>query len=164
MKRWVSKVSQNDKIRRVDQKNYFDQIEEGHVFHFGQYILEREEIICFARQWDPQPFHIDEEAAKQSIFGGLTASSLQLFAICTKLFASYKPPFAILAMLGKDELRIPSPAHVGDTLIYDSRCISSRPSSSKPDRGVIVLDDQVMNQSGDIVLSQKVTLLLAKSP
>jgi len=157
-------VSQNDKIKRVDQKNYFDQVEEGQIFHFGQYVLEREEIIRFASQWDPQLFHIDEDAAKQSIFGGLTASSLHIFAICTKLFASYKPSFATLAMLGKDELRIPSPARLGDTLIYDSRCISSRPSSSKPDRGIIVLDDQVRNQSGDIILSQKVTLLLAKSP
>jgi len=157
-------VPEQDQNKSSGETLYFDQIEEGQVFRFGQYVLEREEIISFAKQWDPQPFHVDEEMAKQSIFGGLTASSLHIFAICTKLFAAYQPSFAILAMLGKDELRIPAPARLGDTLTYDSRCISLKPSSSKPDRGVIVLDDQVMNQTGQIILSQKVTLLLAKSP
>ena len=147
-----------------DDLIYFDQIEEGQVFHFGSYRLEREEIINFAKQWDPQPFHTDEEAAKQSIFGGLTASSLHIFAICTKLFSNYRPSFSIMAMLGKDELRIPSPARLDATLTYGSRCISLKPSSSKPDRGVIVLEDQVTDQKGNVVLSQKVTLLLAKSP
>lgn len=146
------------------EKIYFDQIEENQIFHFGQYCLGRDEIIGFANQWDPQPFHVNERAALESVFGGLTASSLHIFAICTKLFAAYRPSFAILAMLGKDELRIPSPARVGDTLSYDSRCVSLKPSLSKPDRGVIVLDDKVINQSGVVVLSQKVTLLLATSP
>lgn len=141
---------------------YFDDIEEQGRFDFGTYLLNKAEIIEFAQQWDPQPFHTDEAAANASVFGGLTASSLHLFAICTKLFALYQPPFAILAMLGKDQIKIPAPARPGDTLTYRSTCVSKKASQSKPDRGVIVLSDELSNQDGAVVLTQTVTLMLAR--
>ncbi|MBV1879835.1 MAG: hypothetical protein KUG79_19485 [Pseudomonadales bacterium] len=147
---------------KTDQTTDFDDIEEGQIFSFGEYLLPQQEVIEFATRWDPQPFHIDETAAKQSHFGGLTASSLHIFAVCTRLFSDYRPAMNILAMLGKDELRIPAPARPLDTLTYRSECISKKASASKPERGIIVLQDQVTNQHNDIILTQKVTLMLAR--
>ena len=143
---------------------YFDDIDTDYVSTVGTYQLEREEIIEFAKKWDPQPFHIDESAANESIFQGLVASSLHLFAICTRLFFDHEDNIQILAMLGKDEIRLHNPARPGDVLTYETRCTDRRPSSSKPDRGVIVLADLLKNQSGDEILSQKVSLLVKRNP
>ena len=79
---------------------FFDDIDETYVSEVGTYELTAQEIIEFARRWDPQPFHIDEEQARESVFGGLVASSLHLFAICTRLFFDHKDRIQILAMLG----------------------------------------------------------------
>ena len=141
---------------------HFEDIGVGYTSVVGEYQLDKAEIIEFARTWDPQAFHIDEQAAANSVFGGLVASSLHLFAICTRLFFHHKDNIQILAMLGKDEIRIHAPARPGDTLIYKTECIESRPSISKPDRGVIVLADTLQNQDGQVVLTQKVTLLVKR--
>ena len=141
---------------------YFDDIKIGQHLQFGSYELDKDEIISFARQWDPQPFHIDEIAAKHSVFGGITASSLHIFAICTKLFALSETKLAILAMLGKDEVRLHNPARPDDVLTYQAECIDKRESPSKPDRGIIQLKDLVTTNSGLVVLTQNVTLLLAR--
>lgn len=141
---------------------HFDDIEIGQRLQFGSYELDKDEIISFSRQWDPQPFHIDEIAAKHSIFGGITASSLHIFAICTKLFALSEPKLAILAMLGKDEVRFHNPARPGDVLSYQAECIDKRESPSKPDRGIVQLKDLVTTNSGLVVLTQSVTLMLAR--
>ena len=71
---------------------------------------------------------------------------------------------SVLAMLGKDEIRFPNPARPGDQLRYETECVERRPSRTKPDRGVITLQDTVTNQAGEVVLSQKVTLLVARRP
>lgn len=141
---------------------HFDDIEIGQRLQFGSYELDKDEIISFAKQWDPQPFHTDEIAAKQSIFGGITASSLHIFAICTKLFALSEPKLAILAMLGKDEVRLHNPARPGDVLSYQAEFIDKRESPSKPDRGIVQLKDLVTTNSGLVVLTQSVTLMLAR--
>ncbi len=141
---------------------YFDDIEVGYQSEVGTYTLTEAEVIEFASTWDPQPFHIDKEAASASIFGGLTASSLHLFAICTRLFFDHEDRIQILAMLGKEAIRIPNPARPGDVLIYSTECIQKKPSSSRPDRGVITLKDTLANQDGEPVLTQEVALLVAR--
>jgi len=143
---------------------HFDDIEIGQRLQFGSYELDKDEIISFARQWDPQPFHIDEIAAKSSIFGGITASSLHIFAICTKLFALSEPKLAIIAMLGKDEVRFHNPARPGDVVSYEAECIDKRESPSKPDRGIVQLKDLVTTNSGLVILTQSVTLMLTRKP
>ncbi len=140
---------------------YFDDIEVQVPELIGHYDLRAEEMIEFARRWDPQPFHTDPEAAAKSMFGGLTASSLHLFAICTRLFFDQPRPMAILAMLGKDQVRFPAPGRPGDRLSYRTQCIDKRLSRSKPDRGIIVLADELQNASGTSLMTQHVTLLLA---
>jgi acyl dehydratase len=141
---------------------YFDDIPVGWRSRVGTWRLAPEEVIAFARQWDPQPFHTDPEAAERSIYGGLTASSLHLFAICTRLFFDHEARIAVLAMLGKDAVRFPNPARAGDTLVYETECIEARPSSSKPDRGVIRLRDSLTGSAGEPVLTQEVTLMVAR--
>ena len=141
---------------------YFDDIEVGYWSEVGTYTLTESEVIEFASTWDPQPFHIDKEAASASIFGGLTASSLHLFAICTRLFFDHEDRIQILAMLGKEAIRIPNPARPGDVLTYSTECIHKKPSSSRPDRGIITLQDTLANQDGKPVLTQEVALLVAR--
>ena len=128
----------------------------------GRYTPSRDEAIELARRWEPQPYHVDEAAAAKSIFGGLTLSSLHLFAICTRLFFDMENPIATLAMLGKDELRLPAPARPDVELCYTTTCVEKRPSTSKPDRGIVVLADRLESVDGTAVLTQKVTLLVAR--
>ena len=143
---------------------YLEDFEVGELRELGEHEVSRQEIIEFATQWDPQPFHIDEAAAKASLYGGLTASSLHLFAICTRLFFDHEDRIAVLAMLGKDAVRFPNPARMGDRLTYTTECIEARVSQSKPDRGVIRLRDEVHNQDQVLVLTQEVSLLVARRP
>jgi acyl dehydratase len=142
---------------------YFDDVAPGDRIHVGTWSLERDDIVTFAQHWDPQPFHIDEQLAASSIFGGLTASSLHLFAICTRLFHDLEPRFAVLAMLGKDEVRFPSPARPGDVLTYETECHTRRVSRSSSDRGIIMLEDTLRTQHDVVVLSQQVTLMIARA-
>ena len=141
---------------------YFDDIPVGYRSTVGVYTLERDEIVEFAKRWDPQPFHIDEALAGDSVFGGLVASSLHLFAICTRLFFDHEDRIQTMAMLGKDAIKIPNPARVGDTLTYVTECVESTPSSSRPDRGVITLADTLSNQKGEPVLTQRVSLMVRR--
>jgi len=143
---------------------YFDDLERGYQSEVGTYRLSADEIIAFASSWDPQPFHVDRDAARRSIYGGLTASSLHLFAICTRLFFDHRDHIAVLAMLGKGRVRFPSPARADDTLRYVTTCVGRRASRSKPDRGVIQLEDRLTNQRDELVMSQRVTLLVARRP
>ncbi len=146
------------------ETTYFEDLAVGYRSRVGRWELRRDEVVEFARRWDPQPFHTDERAAADSIFGGLTASSLHLFAICTRLFFDHEDRIAVLAMLGKDAVRFPYPARVGDCLTYTTECIEARPSRSHPDRGVIRLRDEVRNQEDTIVMTQEVSLLVARRP
>ena len=148
----------------ASRRTYFDDLAVGYRSEIGHWELGRDEIIEFAKRWDPQPFHVDERAAQQSLYGGLTASSLHLFAICTRLFFDHADRIAVLAMLGKEAVRFPNPARVGDRLTYTTECIEARASSSRPDRGVIRLRDEVHNQEKILVMTQEVSLLVARCP
>lgn len=143
---------------------FFDDIPVGYRSLVGRVRVPVEESVAFAQQWDPQPFHVDEGAAKESIYGGLTLSSLHLFALCTRLFFDHEDHIAVLAMLGKDEIRFPRPARPGEDLCYETECIERRASSSRPDRGIIELRDTVTNEAGDTVMSQRVKLMVARRP
>lgn len=145
-------------------RTFFEDLPVGWRSRVGTWHLEEDDVVSFARTWDPQPFHVDRDAASASIYGGLTASSLHLFAICTRLFFDHGARIAVLAMLGKDAVRLPNPARVGETLVYETECIEARPSGSKPDRGVVRLRDTVTDSAGNVVLSQEVSLLVARRP
>ena len=129
----------------------------------GTFSLTDTAVIEFAQSWDPQPYHVDPAAAAKSVFGGLVASSAHLFAICTRLFFDHEDRIQTVAMLGKDKLRLPNPARVGTTLTYETRCVGKRASGSRPDVGIVTLADTVTDDTGAVVLSQEVTLLVARA-
>lgn len=143
---------------------FFDQIPVGYRSTVGTWQLSEEEVTVFARTWDPHPFHVDPEAARESVFGEMVASSLHLFAICTRLFFDHEDQIQVMAMLAKDKIRLHQPARATDRLIYTTECIEQRPSQTKPDRGVVVLSDRLGRESGEPVMTQEVTLLVARQP
>lgn len=143
---------------------YFDDVNVGDRFGIGTYVVPKDEAIAFATRWEPQPHHIDETAAIASPFGGLTLCSLHLFAIVTRLFFDYERPFAVVALLGKDEIRLPRPARPDTELRYVTECVDRRVSKSRPDRGIVTLHDVLTDPGGEPVLTQTVTLLVELRP
>ena len=143
---------------------FFDDWEVGECIEIGCTRITRREAVEFARRWEPQPYHLDDAAARDSIYGGLTLCSLMLFAVCTRLFFDFERPVAVLGMLGKDELRLPHPARPDEDLSYTTECIAKRPSKSRPDRGILTLRDTLANAAGETVLTQKVTLMVSRRP
>ncbi|HAK52072.1 MAG TPA: acyl dehydratase [Gammaproteobacteria bacterium] len=143
---------------------YFEQIPVGYSCTIGAWQLNEADVIAFARAWDPQPFHIDKAAAETSMFGELVASSLHVFAICTRLFFDHDDEIQVMAMLGKDKIRFSHPARATDLLVYTTECTSAKPSTTKSDRGIIVLADSVARDSGEVVMTQEVTLMVAREP
>ena len=141
----------------------FDDIPDDYHSVIGTWALTDDGVIDFAKAWDPQSFHTDPAAAAESVFGGLVASSAHLFAICTRLFFDHEDRIQVVAMLGKDKLRLPNPARAGTTLTYETRCVGKRPSSSRPDVGILTLADTVTDDAGAVVLTQEVTLLVARA-
>ena len=128
--------------------------------------LTADEIIEFASKWDPQPWHIDEEMAKASMFGGLTACSAHIFSIFCITSQRWKNggQMQALAGLGFDELRMHMPVFAGDTV----RCFSvvdvARVSNSKPDRGVVTYASRLVNQRDEVVFTCKCSTLMARDP
>ena len=142
---------------------YFEQIPVGYSCTIGTWQLNEADVIAFARDWDPQPFHIDKAAAETSMFGELVASSLHIFAICTRLFFDHDDEIQVMAMLGKDKIRFSHPARATDLLVYTTECVSAKLSTTKSDRGIIVLADKVARDSGEVVMTQEVTLMVARN-
>ena len=141
---------------------HYEDIPRDYRSVIGTYVLSEAAIIDFARAWDPQPFHTDPEAARASVFGGLVASSAHLFAICTRLFFDHPDPIRVVAMLGKDKLRLPNPARAGTTLTYETRCVDKRDSASRADVGIVRLADTVTDNAARVVLTQEVSLMVAR--
>lgn len=141
--------------------HFLEDLPVGYRSEIGRWQLSPEEVVDFAKTWDPQPFHIDDVAATESVFGGLVASSLHIFAICTRLFFDHEDQIQTMAMLGKDKIRLSQPARATDLLIYSTECINSKASASKTDRGIIVLADTVTRENGETVMTQEVTLMVS---
>lgn len=135
---------------------YWEDLPSGTVIDLGSYEVTKEEILDFARRYDPQPFHTDEEAAKDSIYGGLIASgwhtcAMSMRMLCDKLLLHA----ASLGSPGLDQIRWLRPVRPGDTLGGFMEVVESRPSRSKPDRGIIKSRWEVTNQDGEIVLTME---------
>lgn len=145
---------------------YFDDFRIGEEHLAGSYTVSAEEIIKFASHWDPQPWHVDEVAAKQSFFGGLTACSAHIFSIFCITSQRWQSGVVqqAIAGLGFDQMRMHKPVYAGDTL----RCVSvidaARQSNSKPDRGIVTYDTRLLNQDDELVFSIKASTIIARDP
>lgn len=148
----------------MDQR-YLDDLSPGQRFTTPGLTLSEAEIIDFAWRYDPQPFHLDVNAAAESPYGGLIASGFQSLAICFRLFIQTGMLHgASLGSPGIDELRWLAPVRPGDTLHSEIEVLEVRPSRSKPDRGIVRFKYQAVNQRREIVLSFIVNHLLRRRP
>ncbi len=144
---------------------YFEDVEVGNKrIKAVTYQVKKEEIIGFARQWDPRSFHIDEEAAVSSIFGGLVACSAHIFSILSWFATHGQRRVASMAALGFDKLRMQHPVRPGDTLSCYFTCLEKRESQSKQDRGIVRTLATIFNQKNIEVFSAIVTTMVAKHP
>lgn len=142
---------------------YFEDLAAGQEYDLGSRTLDRAAIVDFATEFDPQPFHVDEEAAEQSIYGGLIASGWQTCCVYMRLLCdSFLLQVHSMGSPGVDELRWLGPVRPGDTLSAKLRIDEVRVSKSKPDRGIIMTAGEVRNQEGDLVLTLKSPLMVRR--
>ena len=142
---------------------YFDDFEIGQVFSTRGATLTESMILEFAQRYDPQPFHMNRVAAERSIYGGLIASGFQTLILASRLWLSENVFAACsLGSPGIDELRWVMPARPGDSLHVRTAVLEKRPSASKPDRGILRMRYEVVNQNGEVVMSHIIIHLLAR--
>jgi len=140
---------------------YFEDYVPGAIHEFGSVQVQEADIIEFARRYDPQQFHVDPVAAAHGPFGGLIASGWHTGALMMRLWVdNYLSPVSSLGSPGIDELRWLRPVRPGDTLRVRVTILETRRSRSKPDRGVVRTFSEVLNQSGEVVMSMNAMTLV----
>ena len=142
---------------------FFDDLPVGFRFETASRTLTEDEVIDFARAYDPQPFHIDPEAARASIYGGIIASGFQTLIVAFDLILSANIwTDASMGSPGLDELRWKLPVRPGDTLRVRGEVIASEPSKSRPDRGRTTITYEIVNQKDEVVSSYSAVQLLKR--
>jgi acyl dehydratase len=135
-------------------KYYWEDFKPGDNFAMGERVMDREEMIAFAKQFDPQPFHIDEAAARRSMYGGLIASGWHTVAIVMRMMCdSYLNQSASLGAPGVDHVRWLKPVRPGDRLRAQRTVLESRASQSRPEMGLVKMRWEVFNQKGELAMS-----------
>ena len=140
--------------------NTYEDYQIGERVLLGNHLLTLEEIIDFAKQWDPAPFHIDEKAGLDSIHGSLTAAGAHLIAIRIKLIQDRGINPHIIATMGWDKVRFIKPAKPGDTLTLSYACTEKRLSNSRQDCGIVTMHFEMTNQNDVLILSLDDTILI----
>jgi acyl dehydratase len=152
-------------IAQDRDNRWFEDFAPGDAYEFGEVTVAADEIVDFARRFDPQPMHLDPEAAARGEFGGLIASGWHTAALMMRLLvAHFLPPNASLASPGIDELRWLRPVRPGDVLRLKVRVLEARPSRSRPDRGRLRTLVEVLNQKDEVVMSLKGTNPMRRRP
>lgn len=143
---------------------YFDDLPVGYRFEAeAEHEVTEAEIMAFAREWDPQPFHVDPEAAKASAYGGLIASGLQTIGIALRqVLAMNVWADSSMGSSGLDEVRWYVPVRPGDRLRTRGEVLSSTPSASRPDRGRTEILYEAVNQRDEVVMSYRATQILKR--
>jgi acyl dehydratase len=145
---------------------YLEDFEVAQTFEGSTRILiEEQRIKSFAAEFDPQPFHLDENAATSSVFGGLAASGWHTAAVTMRLLvdSEFKPAGGIIGA-GVDEFRWPRPVRPGDELRVQCEVLEVRPSKSRPDQGVVKVKTTTLNQKGEPVLTFVSNLIVGARP
>ena len=133
-------------------ERYLDDFAAGQTFGSGRMRIDEDRIKTFAAEFDPQPFHLDAEAARKTLFGGLAASGWHTAALTMRLLveSEIKPVGGIVGA-GFDEFRWPRPVRPGDELRVESEVLEVRPSKSRPEQGIIKVRTTTLNQNGEAV-------------
>jgi acyl dehydratase len=142
------------------EKLYFEDIYPGQKFSTQSALVTEAEIKEFAQKFDPQPFHLDDDNAKTTLFGGLAASGWHTAAITMRLNVTSGPPIAGGIIGSSGEINWPMPTRPGDVLHVESEVIEVTPSRSRPERGMIVLRSETVNQDGKVVQLSKMKLIV----
>jgi acyl dehydratase len=145
-------------------KRYWDDLTEGEQFTCGPLAFDREGIVAFGKEYDPLPFHLDGEGARDSIFGDVIASALHTISRCTRAVVDAHGDLAILTGFGIDEVKTPLPVRPGDVLTVEGCWHGLRRSRSKPDRGIAGLRCTIRNQRGETVMEYGYRYLVACRP
>ena len=145
---------------------YFEDYVPGFTRDCGSFTMSEADIIAFAEKYDPQPFHVDPEGAKDGPFGGLIASGWHTTSMMMRrLVADWISPESSLGAAGIDEIRWPRPVRPGDTLSVRATVLEARRSASKPDRGIVKTRAELTNSRGDLVMTlTAVNFILARDP
>jgi len=144
---------------------YWEDLKDSGTVEMGSHTFTEEEIVAFARQFDPQPFHLDDESAKATLFGGLAASGWHTAAITMHLLVTGGAPLAGgIIGAGVDELRWPKPVRPGDRLRIESEVVEVRPSKSRPSQGLVKMHTTTLNQNGEPVQILLANLLVPRRP
>lgn len=131
---------------------YFEDLQVGETAEFGRYEVTKTGIVSFAEQFDPQPFHLDEDAARESMFGGLVASGWHTAAMTMRLLVdNYLSESRALGAIGIDDLRFPNPVRPGNVLAVETEIVDTEPWDD--DRGLVHTAVTTRNQDGDPVLT-----------
>jgi acyl dehydratase len=147
-----------------DPKLYFEDFAVGEVNTYGTRIVTREEIVAFAAEFDPQPMHLDEEAARLSLLGGLAASGWHTCALMMRIICDgFVLDTASMGSPGVDEVKWLAPVRPGDSLSVRATVLETRASNSKPDRGFVIFRYDVL--AGDtMVMTMKTALMAERRP
>ena len=145
---------------------WFEDFPVGRVFRTPGKTLSEAEILQWAFAYDPQPFHMDRVAAERSVYGGLIASGWQLGTLSFRLFTALRPfaPDASLGSPGVDEIRWRAPVRPGDTVRVVVTVLDRRMSRSDPDRGIVQMDWEMVNQREEVVLTMRGPIFVRPRP
>ena len=143
---------------------YLDDLHVGRRFRSGTHVLDEQQIIVFAREFDPQAFHIDRKAAKETVFGGLAASGWHTAAVTMRLQVDGGLPIAggLVGLAGA--VVWPTPTRPGDVLRVESEVMEVVPSRSRRDRGTVTVRSETFNQRGEVVQTATIKLLVPRRP
>ncbi len=145
-------------------KLYLDDLSVGQRFTTHALTVTEGEIKSFAAQYDPQPFHLDDAAAQKTLFGGLAASGWHTAALTMRLLVDGGPPLAWGIIGGGGEIAWPRPTRPGDALHVEGEVVEIIPSKSKPDRGMVMMRSETVNQNGDAVQVTTMKLVVPRRP
>lgn len=138
------------------EDRYFEDYIPGAVHEFGSILVDEQEVLDFGKRYVPLSYHVDKEAAKKSIYGGLIASGWQTAALMMRIYTeNYLSQVANLGSPGGDELRWDKPVFPGDELSVRATVLAARRSESRPDRGIVRTFIEVLNQKREVVMSMK---------
>jgi acyl dehydratase len=143
---------------------YLDDLQVGDRFTSAEYALDEAQIKAFAAEFDPQPFHLDHEAAKASLFGGLAASGWHTAAITMRLLVGGGLPLAGGIIGAGGEISWPKPTRPGDVLHVETEVLSVTPSRSRPERGMVVVRSETRNRQGDGLQLSVYKLVVPRRP
>ncbi len=149
-------------VQRTSELLYLDDLHVGRRFTSGTHALDEKQITAFAREFDPQPFHTDHEAAKATLFHGLAASGWHTAAITMRLQVNGGLPIAGCIVGLGGEVAWPKATRPGDVLHVESEVVEVVPSRSRPDRGTVTVRSETRNQRGDVVQAATVKLLVPR--